>query len=83
MQSYTSEQWSAPPRLPPLDDQRAEAVRLAGELRAVGAAIDTRRAFASALARRAARDRPWVGPLVAALLRSMQYRKRSGLPPRR
>lgn len=75
--SYTPERWAEPPRLSPLDEDRAEAIRLATELRLFGGQRDVRRAFAGMLGRRA-HDRPWLGSLIASLLRSTQRKKRSG-----
>ena len=74
--SYTLGQWGEPPRLPVLDEGRAQAIRLATELLAFGSARDVRRAFAAKLGRRASDDRPWLRSLVVSLLRSTQPRKR-------
>lgn len=67
--------WSEPPRLPPLDAERAGAIRRAVELRALGRERDVRRDFATRLARRARPDRPWLRSLVTALLASARRRR--------
>lgn len=80
--SYTPERWGEPPVLPPLDEHRAEAIRLATELRLFGAQRDVRRAFAGMLGRRA-KERPWLGSLIVSLLRSTQRRKKTARPSAR
>jgi hypothetical protein len=75
MDSHTRARWPRPCRLPPLDEERAEAIRLARDLRRVGQSREARRDFASRLARRAKGERAWLGSLVAGLLRSTRRRR--------
>ncbi len=75
MDSYPPRRWHEPPRLPPLDEERARAIRLAADLLAFGRSRDVRRAFAGLLGRRARPDRPWLGSLIVSILRSTQRRK--------
>lgn len=74
MDRHPPERWGEPPRLPALDERRAQAIRLARDLFMLGLSRDVRRAFAAKLARRASRERPWLGALVTALLRSTRGR---------
>lgn len=78
LDSYGPDDWPDPPRIPPLDDDRAAAVRLAVELRLFGKSREVRLAFASQLSRHANQGHPWLGPVVGEILKSARRRRHKG-----